>query len=151
MHSCDRVRQAHELTYTIGHVNTCSHLSKFATWRFMCRGLAIPYCRHLEILGNFWTRSPAFSFCTEPCKLCCLSWDGRYEELRGPWFLRVSLSLVSFILEWPVTKTQYSKNSDHAIQPHHFIANRWGNNANSDRLYFLGLQNHCRWWLQPWN
>ena len=25
------------------------------------------------------------------------------------------------------------------------MANRWG---NSDRLYFLGLQNHCRWWLQ---
>ena len=23
------------------------------------------------------------------------------------------------------------------------IANRWGNNGNSDRLYFLGLQNHC--------
>ena len=23
--------------------------------------------------------------------------------------------------------------------------NRWGNNENSDRLYFLGLQNHCRW------
>ena len=21
----------------------------------------------------------------------------------------------------------------------------------SDRLYFLGLQNHCKWWLQPWN
>ena len=19
------------------------------------------------------------------------------------------------------------------------------------RLYFLGFQNHCRWWLQPWN
>ena len=31
------------------------------------------------------------------------------------------------------------------------IANRWGNNGNSDRLYFLGLQNHCRGWLQPWN
>ena len=26
-----------------------------------------------------------------------------------------------------------------------------GNNGNSDRLYFLGLQNHCRWWLQSWN
>ena len=25
------------------------------------------------------------------------------------------------------------------------MANRWGNNGNSDRLYFLGLQNHCRW------
>ena len=21
----------------------------------------------------------------------------------------------------------------------------------SVRLYFGGLQNHCRWWLQPWN
>ena len=26
-----------------------------------------------------------------------------------------------------------------------------GNSGNSDRLYFLGFQNHCRWWLQPWN
>ena len=25
---------------------------------------------------------------------------------------------------------------------HHFMANRWG---NSVRLYFSGLQNHCRW------
>ena len=31
------------------------------------------------------------------------------------------------------------------------MANRWGNNENSDRFHFLGLQNHCRWWLQPWN
>ena len=35
-----------------------------------------------------------------------------------------------------------------AIWSHHFMVNRWG---NSDRLYFPGLQNHCRWWLQPWN
>ena len=21
----------------------------------------------------------------------------------------------------------------------------WGNNGNSERLYFLGFQNHCRW------
>ena len=26
-----------------------------------------------------------------------------------------------------------------------------GNSGNSVRLYFWGLQNHCRWWLQPWN
>ena len=25
------------------------------------------------------------------------------------------------------------------------MANIWGNNGNSDRPYFLGLQNHCRW------
>ena len=31
------------------------------------------------------------------------------------------------------------------IWSHHFMANRWGNNENSDRLYFLGLQNHHGW------
>ena len=48
-------------------------------------------------------------------------------------------------------KTPHSKNEDHSIQSHHFMANRWWNNRNGDRLYFLGLQNHCWWWLQPWN
>ena len=24
-------------------------------------------------------------------------------------------------------------------------------NGNSDRLYFFGLPNHCRWWLHQWN
>ena len=42
-------------------------------------------------------------------------------------------------------KDQHSKNEDHGIQTHHFMTNRWGNNGNSDRLYFLRLQNHCRW------
>ena len=41
------------------------------------------------------------------------------------------------------------KNKDHGIWSHHFIANRWGNSGNSERLYFIGLQNHCRWGLQP--
>ena len=31
------------------------------------------------------------------------------------------------------------------------MADRWGNNENSDRLYFLGLQNHYWQWLQSWN
>ena len=35
------------------------------------------------------------------------------------------------------------------MQSHHFT-NRWENNGNSDIFYFLGLQNHCRWWLKPW-
>ena len=26
-----------------------------------------------------------------------------------------------------------------------------GKVESSDRFYFLGLQNHCRWWLQPQN
>ena len=32
----------------------------------------------------------------------------------------------------------------HGIQSHHFMANKWGNSGNSVRLYFSGLQNHCR-------
>ena len=48
-------------------------------------------------------------------------------------------------------KTQHSEKQDHGIWSHYFMANRWGNNGNSDRLYFLRLQNHCRWWLQSWN
>ena len=40
---------------------------------------------------------------------------------------------------------QHSENEDHSIWSHHFMANRWGDNGNSERLYFLGLQNHCRW------
>ena len=31
-------------------------------------------------------------------------------------------------------KTQHSKNEDHGIQSHHFMANRWGNSGNGDRL-----------------
>jgi len=34
---------------------------------------------------------------------------------------------------------------------HHFTTNRWRNSENSGRLYFSGLQNDCRRWLQPWN
>ena len=37
-------------------------------------------------------------------------------------------------------KIQHSKNEDHGIRSHHFMANRQGNSGNTDRLYFLGLQ-----------
>ena len=36
-------------------------------------------------------------------------------------------------------KTQYSKNEDHGIQSHHFLANRWGNNGKTvTDFVFLG-------------
>ena len=31
------------------------------------------------------------------------------------------------------------------------MASRWGDSGNNIRLYFCGLRNHWRWWLQPWN
>ena len=37
------------------------------------------------------------------------------------------------------------QETDCCIWSHHFMANRWGKNGNSERLYFLRLQNHCRW------
>ena len=36
-------------------------------------------------------------------------------------------------------KLNMQKNEDHGIQSHYFMANTWG---NSDRLYFLRLQNN---------
>ena len=48
-------------------------------------------------------------------------------------------------------KAYHSENEDHVIHFHHLMATRWGNNGNSDRLNFLGLQNPYGWWLQPSN
>ena len=39
-------------------------------------------------------------------------------------------------------KLNIQKNEDYGIRSHHFMGNRCG---NSVRLYFSGLQNHCRW------
>ena len=49
------------------------------------------------------------------------------EDKRGEW------------KSW--LKTQHSKNEDHGIWFHHFIANKRGKSGNSDRFYFLQLQN----------
>ena len=40
---------------------------------------------------------------------------------------------------------KYNIQKTKIMESHHFMANRWGKNGNSDKLYFLGLQNHCRW------
>ena len=37
-------------------------------------------------------------------------------------------------------KLNIQENKDHDILSHHFMANRCGNNQNSERLYFLGFQ-----------
>ena len=42
-------------------------------------------------------------------------------------------------------KLNIQKKENHGIWSHHFMGNRWGNSGNSVRLYFSGLQNHCRW------
>ena len=42
-------------------------------------------------------------------------------------------------------KLNIQKTKDHCTQSHHFMANGRENNGNCEILYFLGLQNHCRW------
>ena len=46
------------------------------------------------------------------------------ESERGEWKAGLELN---------IQKTKY-----HGILSHHFMANRWGNNGNSDRLYYWG-------------
>ena len=41
-----------------------------------------------------------------------------------------------------LAKTKHPKNEDYGIQSHLFMANIWGNNGTSDRLYYFGLPNH---------
>ena len=42
-------------------------------------------------------------------------------------------------------KVSLKLNIQKTKRSHHFMGNRWGNSGNSVRLYFGGLQNHCRW------
>ena len=61
------------------------------------------------------------------------------EELKSL-LIKVNVESEKVGLKFNIQKTKH-----HGIWSHHFLANRWGNNGHSDRLYFLGLQNHFRW------
>ena len=52
--------------------------------------------------------------------------------------LKILLMKVKEESEKADLKLNIENNKDHGIQFHHFMANRWGNNANSDRFYFQG-------------
>ena len=60
------------------------------------------------------------------------------EELKI-FFLKVKEEIENSWL-----KPQHSENKDHGLWSHRFMGNRWGKSGNSVRLYFGGLQNHCR-------
>ena len=48
--------------------------------------------------------------------------------------LKLNIQKPKIVASSPITSWQ--KDGD---------GNPWGRNGNRDRLYFLGLQNHCRW------
>ena len=61
------------------------------------------------------------------------------EELKSL-LMKVKVETEKVGLKLNIQKTKIM-----ASGPHHFMGNRWGNSGNSVRLYFSGLQNHCRW------
>ena len=64
-------------------------------------------------------------------------WQKAKEELKNL-LMKVKEESEKVGLKLSIQKTKIMASG-------HFMKNRWGNNGNSDRLYFLGLQNHCRW------
>ena len=101
----------------------------------LCRPLLLlpPIPPSLKVFSNEstlrmrWPKYWSFSFSIIPSK-----------EIPG---------LVSLRMDWldllavqGIPKSLLQHHSSKALS-HHSMANRWGNNGNSDRLYFLGLQN----------
>ena len=59
------------------------------------------------------------------------------EELKS-FLMRVKDKREIVVLKLNIQK-------DHGVWSHHSMANRRGKSGDSNRFYFLGLQNYCRW------
>ena len=66
------------------------------------------------------------------------------EELKNL-LMKVKVESEKVGLKLNIQKTKIMTSG----RSHHFMGKRWGNSGNSVRLYFFGLQDHCRWCLQP--
>ena len=60
------------------------------------------------------------------------------EELKS-FLMKVKVESEKVGLKLNIQRTKIM-----ASRSHHFMGNRWRNSGNSVRLYFLGLQNHCK-------
>ena len=54
--------------------------------------------------------------------------ENKWQEIKSLWMKVKEESEKNWL------KTQHSKNEDHGIWSHHFVANRWGNNGNQTTL-----------------
>ena len=64
----------------------------------------------------------------------------------SPGNLDSSLCFIQPAFHMMYSAYKLNKQGDN-LQPWHTLSQ----SGNSIRLYVFGLQNHCRWWLQPWN
>ena len=114
--------------------------------------------------GSFWPRDRT----QVSCNAGRVTWEGQMMALQRHKIFEseVKVKLLScvwlFATPWTIARQAppsmgfsrqeyWSGVPSPSPRSHRFMANRWGNNRNRDRLYFLGLQNHCGQWLQPWN
>ena len=67
------------------------------------------------------------------------------EELKS-FLLKVKEKSEKVGLKWNIQKTKIMASGP--ITSWEIDGETVG---NSGWFYFSGLQNHCRWWLQPWN
>ena len=88
-----------------------------------------------------WPKYWSFNFSISP--------SNEYSGLisfRIDWFdLLAVQGTLKRLLQHHSSKHQFCGIQDSLWSNSYFMANRWGNNGNSERLYFGGLQNHCRW------
>ena len=90
------------------------------------------------------TPFPIWNQSVVPCPVLTVASDLHIGFSRGRSGGLVFPSLSEF-------STVYCDPHSLRLWSHYFMANRWGNSGNSDRLYFGDFQNCHRWWLQPWN
>ena len=141
-------------------------------WKFSVRVLLKPSLKDFEqYLVSMWNENNCIV--VWPFFGIALLWDWKESwSFLVLWPLLSFLALnlpqhqglfqwVSVCIRWPKNwsfsfsinpSNEYSGNIQYQIcWSHYFMANRWRNNGNRGRLYFSGLQNDYRWWLQPWN
>ena len=90
MYTHNSVCQTCELTFMIGHVNTCSYLWKLETWRFICKGLTV-------IASLVFLDFPRVS-----CDCLHMIWlSSTFWICMHGWGNMHCLSPISYFLAWP--------------------------------------------------
>ena len=87
------VRQTYELTYMIEHMNACSHLWKFAMWRFECRGLTVLQS------GKLLSREAEANACEEAVCVCVCESLSHVRLFATPWTIACQVRL-SMAFSW---------------------------------------------------
>ena len=143
--------EGQEATVRTGHgKRTGSKLGKEYVKAVYCHPAYLTYVQSTscEMLGwmkhKLESRLPGEISITLDMQITPPLWQKSKRNWRASWW-----KWKRRVKSW--LETQNSENKDHGIWSHHFMSDRWGNSGNSGWLYFLGVQNHCRWWLQPWN